>query len=214
MRKIFPIIFLVLAACTFGRDNAVSIVSERLQDAGDAWSVEVTYPQVRGLKPQALEKLNANLKDVVDTAVSAFMRNANAAARANSGKEQSTLRITFVPATVSDTIVSVIFTVSERLAGAAHTNEYYLTSNQDVVRGASFSLRGIVQDEASGRMKLGSFAGMELSRDLLDAPFTVEQNDIVLWLGIPESGEDAQVRIPKNALIPVLNEHGRELFEH
>lgn len=229
MRRVLPIALIVLAACTSG----ISLKSERIRESDAASTVDIRFPQIRGLPEDAALDLNGQLKQVADTLLGEFRRTVVSIRKTQSGEQMSVLVVTYEPSLISPRLVSLSFSVSSSLQGAANPNRYRLSFNFDIARRTALTLVDIFADQDAGLRKLSAVAVRELTdharrkgklddaraRQIAEGAspvsenfrtFTFEDGAMVFWFAPSQTGPasegEQRVRIPLTELAPLLRE--------
>ena len=131
--------------------NSIAYVTIAKQEEGQVpeYTLDIEYPEFKGLGKIAEETLNALIATSAHATVAAFKRDLVGTLSNASDTPPSTLSMRYRVAEASDRIISVVFDTSAYTAGAAHPNNFISTFNYRVDTGAPFVLSDLFKKDSA-----------------------------------------------------------------
>ena len=224
----------MLAAC-----SGISLTAHSFKQQDAKKIIDLNYPEVSGLLPEAQQEVNARIGATIDSVKADFERNVTAIDRTDkSPVAASTLTMTYGVTFRSQKFLSIWFDVVMRLKGSPRTNEYRMPFNYDIANRATISLPDIFSDTGAALTEISSRAASELidrskSQKALVAneegwiktgtapsfdnfrSFTFDGRSLVIWFPpfqVGPGGQSEEVRIPLDAVSKYLNDYGKKLL--
>jgi hypothetical protein len=131
-----------------------------------AYSIEAQYPQIEGSTDAGVVGFNKAINSMVASQIADFKKNVAAVDVVPGATTESGLTINYEITYATSALISVAFTVSPYLAGAAHPNHYTSVLNYDLKAGKPIALAELFKPGSNYLQFLANYCIAQLKKRL------------------------------------------------
>jgi hypothetical protein len=149
-------------------DTEVLTETETIDEQTDLYSVKASYPQIKLTDEEIAQTINEELENLVLSEINNFKEAALESGESPLPEVISSIEIGYKIDYLDENLLSLHFTVSTYMAGAAHPYSYSVVYNYDIANDWEIELADLFYEDSNYVEKISEIAQSDLEQKLAD----------------------------------------------